>query len=171
MKKKSDDYAKGIISVSVTNFEAWTGLFTIWLGKMNYPLVATYIPRQACEKMQSKAINAFLSKCGFSRKMSQAVVFGAFWFRAGLGWRHIYFKEGILHHILTLIKHRCTSGPFQSLFGICLEWYQVIAGISFSPLYMPAIPLNYTDSTWLDFTCTFLHHCSAQLVIPGITLP
>ena len=84
MKKKSDDYAKGILSVSVTNFEIWTGSFTIWLGKMNYPLAATSIPRRACETIQSKAINASLSKCGFSRKMSRAVVFGAFWF-GGLG--------------------------------------------------------------------------------------
>jgi hypothetical protein len=29
MKKKSDNYARGILSVNVTNFKAWTGLFTI----------------------------------------------------------------------------------------------------------------------------------------------
>ena len=45
MKKKRDDYVKGILSVIVTNFEAWTSLFsTIWLGKMNYPLAATSNP-------------------------------------------------------------------------------------------------------------------------------
>ena len=94
---------------------------------------------------------------------------GAFWF-GGLGWRHIYFEQGILH-TLTIIKHLRTPGPFQSLLRICLDWYQVIDGVSFSPLSMPAIPLTYTDSPWLDFTCTFLRHCSAQLVIPGTTLP
>ena len=169
MKKKSDDYAKGILSVSVTNFEAWTGLFTIWLDKMNHPLSATSIPRRECKKIQSKAINASLSKCGFSRKTSRAVVFGAFWF-GGLGWRHIYFEEGILH-TLTLIKHLRTPGHFQSLLRICLDWYQVIACVSFLPLGIPAIPLNYMDSPWLDSTFTFLRHYSAQLVIPGITLP
>jgi hypothetical protein len=62
MKAKSDAYARGILSVNVTNFEAWRGLFTIWYGQMNYTLAATSIPRPACEKIQSKAISASLSK-------------------------------------------------------------------------------------------------------------
>jgi hypothetical protein len=169
MKRKSDEYARGLLSVNVTPFESWTGLFSIWYGKMNYPLAATSIPRPACEKIQSKAISASLSKCGFNRHMSRAIVFGAFWF-GGLGWRHIYFEEGI-QHILTIIKHLRTPGPFQSLLRICLDWYQVIAGVSFCPLSRPAMPLNYTDCAWLDFTCGFLLHCSAQLLIHGITLP
>jgi hypothetical protein len=169
MKKKSDAYARGILSVNVTHFEAWTGLFTIWLGKMGYSLAATSIPRVACEKIQSKAINASLSKCGFNRHMSRAIVFGAFWF-GGLGWRHLYFEQGILH-ILIIIKHLRTPGPFQSLLQICLDWYQVIAGVPFSPLSMPSISLNYTNCPWLDGTCAFLKHCSAQLLIPSIVLP
>ena len=153
MKKKSNDYTKGILFVSVTNFEAWTRLFTIWLGKLNYPLAVMSMPRHACEKIQSKAINASLSKYGFSRKTSRTAVFDAFWF-GGLGWRHIYFEEDILH-ILTIIKHLRIPGPFQSVLRICLNWwYQVIASVSFLPLYMPAIPLNYTDSQCSSCLCT-----------------
>jgi hypothetical protein len=74
LKEKSDT---GILSVNVTYFEAWTGLFAIWLGQMSYVLVATYIPRLACEKIQTNAINASLTKSGFSRKTSRAVVFGS----------------------------------------------------------------------------------------------
>jgi hypothetical protein len=62
MTKKSDTCARGILSVNVTNFEAWTGLFTVWLGQMNYPLAATSLARRACKQTQSKAINASLSK-------------------------------------------------------------------------------------------------------------
>jgi hypothetical protein len=29
MAQKSNDYARGILSVNISNFEAWTGLFTI----------------------------------------------------------------------------------------------------------------------------------------------
>jgi hypothetical protein len=58
MKHKSDAYARGILSANVTHFEAWTGLFAIWLGQMNYPLVAISVTCRECEKIQSRAINA-----------------------------------------------------------------------------------------------------------------
>jgi hypothetical protein len=84
MTKKSDKFVQGILSVNVTHFEAWTGLFTIWLGKINYPLVATSLSRRECENIQSKAINASLGKCGYSRTTARAIVFLSQWF-GGLG--------------------------------------------------------------------------------------
>jgi hypothetical protein len=161
MKTKSDACARSILLVNVTNFEAWTGLFTIWYGQMNYPLAATSVPRPACEKIQSKAISASLSKCGFNQKTNRAIVHGNPWF-GGLGWRHIYFEQGI-QHILTIIKHRRTPGPFQILLQIALDWYQVTAGVSFSPLYLPSVPTKYIKCPWIDITCDMLLHCSAQL--------
>jgi hypothetical protein len=91
MKKKSDDYARAILSVNVTPFEAWTGLFSIWLGKMNYPLVATSLSKRQCKKIQSSAINASLSKCRYSRKTPRAIVFLTPWY-GGLGWRHLFYE-------------------------------------------------------------------------------
>jgi hypothetical protein len=119
MKKQSDAYApaRGLLSVNVTNFEAWTGLFVIWLGKMNYPLVTTLLTKKRCNKIQSKAINASLSKCGFSRTTNQAslskcgfsrttnqaVVFGPPWYGI-VGWHHLNFEQVILHTTL-IINH------------------------------------------------------------------
>jgi hypothetical protein len=169
MTKKSNAYTRGILSVNISHFEAWTGLFTIWLGQLNYPLAATSLTRKDCTKIQNKAINASLSKCGFSQKTSRAIVFGAAW-HGGLGWRHLFFEQGIVH-VLTLIKHLRTPRPFHSLLHVVLAWYQVVAGVSLSPLGMPSISLTYLDSPWLDSTCTFLAHCKAQLLIPDIPLP
>jgi hypothetical protein len=169
MKHKSDAYARGILSVNVTHFEAWNGLFTVWFGQMNYPLAATSLSQAECRKIESHAINALLSKCGFSRKTARAIIFGSPWF-GGLGWRHLHFEQGT-QHVLTLIKHLRTPGPFQSLLHIGLHWHQVIAGVSFSPFLHPGIPLPYLDNAWLDSTRQFLKHCSAQLEIPSIPLP
>jgi hypothetical protein len=169
MKMKSDAYARGILSVNVTNFQAGTILFTIWLSQLNYPLVATALRKGGCKQIQFKVINDSLSKCGFSQKLSRTIVFGSVWF-GGLGWRHLYFEQDIIHVLLLLINLR-TPGPFHSLLLVCLEWYQVLSGVSFCPLYMPTIPLNYLDSAWLDSTFRFLQHCSAQLLIPAIPLP
>jgi hypothetical protein len=169
MKEKSDAYARGILSSNVTHFEAWTGLFAIWLGKMNYPLVATSLIRRESEKIQSRAINASLSKCGFSRTTAHMVVFGSPWF-GGLGWIHLYYKQGILH-VLLLLKHLRTFGPLHILLHVCLHWYQVITGVSFSPLSRPDVPMPYLDSAWLDSTREFLKHSSAQIEIPEIPLP
>jgi hypothetical protein len=87
----------------------------------------------------------------------------------GLGWRHLYYEQGIQHTRL-IIKHLRTPGPFQSLLQISLQWYQVIAGVSFAPLSAPQNPLTYLDSAWLDSTREFLGHCSAHLDIPQIPL-
>ena len=102
--------ARGILSVSVNHFKAWTGLFTIWFGQMNYPLSATSLTEAQCKSIQSRAVNASLTKCGFNRKMSRAIVFGSPWF-GGMGRRHLYFEQGI-QHVLTIIKHLRTPGPF-----------------------------------------------------------
>jgi hypothetical protein len=85
MQKKSDTYARGILSVHVTPFETWTGLFVIWLGQMNYPLVVATVLTHSRNAQLFNAINASLSKCGFSRKFSRAVVFGSPWYRAWAG--------------------------------------------------------------------------------------
>jgi hypothetical protein len=103
MKKKSNDYARGILSVNVTNFEAWTGLFVIWFGQMNYPLVATTLTEKDCKTIQTKAINASLSKCGFRRSLARSIVFGSPWY-GGMGWRHLFYEQGI-QHVLLIVKH------------------------------------------------------------------
>jgi hypothetical protein len=169
MKQKSDSYARGILSVNVTNFEAWTALFTVWFGLMNCPPAAVSLSQGECRKIKSNAIDVSLSKCGSSHKTARAIVFGSPWFR-GLGWRHLHFEQGT-QHLLTLIKHLRTPGPFQSLFHVRLHWCQVIAGVSFSPFLHPDTPLPHLDNAWLDSTCQFLKHCSAQLEIPTIPLP
>jgi hypothetical protein len=95
MKTKSDHaYARGILSVNVTNYEAWTGLFVIWFGQMNYPLAVITLTERECEKIQTKAINASLSKCGFRRTTARAIVFGPPWY-GSMGWRYLYFEQGI----------------------------------------------------------------------------
>ncbi len=116
-----------------------------------------------------KAINASLSKGGFSRKASRSVVFGSPLY-GGLGWRYLYFEQGILH-TLSLIKHLRTPGPFHSLLLVSLDWYQRIAGVSFSPFRHPNLPLPYLDHAWFDCTIKFLRHCHAHLEIPSTLLP
>jgi hypothetical protein len=138
-------------------------------GKINYALAATSLTRKACADIQSKAIDASLSKCSFSQKSARAWVFGSAWF-GGLGWRHIFFQRGILH-VMLVIKHLRTPGPCKSLPQISLQWYQIVTSISFSPLSLPSIHLSYLDSPWLDSTCQFLCHCWARLKISDNPLP
>ncbi len=132
-------------------------------------LSATSLSNKSCKKIQSRAINASLTKCSFSRKMDRAVVFGSPWF-GGMGWRHLYFEQGI-KKVLSLIKHLRTPGPFHSLLQISLQWYQLIAGVSFSPFRYPNFKLPYLDHPWFDGIRTFLRLCSAYLVLPETPLP
>jgi hypothetical protein len=145
-------------------------MFVIWLGPISYVLVvATFLKCEDCEKIQSKAVNVSLTKCGYSRKTSRALVFGSPWF-GGLGWRHLFFEQGI-QHVLLLIKHIRTPGHFQSLLLICLHWYQVVAGVSFCPIARPHVKMLYLGSSWLDSTWAFLAHCSATMHIEQAPVP
>jgi hypothetical protein len=132
-----------------------------YLARSN--VIVTFLTRNDCEYIQSKAVNVSLTKCGFSRKTSRAIVFGSPWF-GGLGWRHLFFEQGI-QHVLLLIKHIHTPGHFQSLLLICLHWYQVVAGVSLCLFSRPHGTIPYLGSSWLDSTRTFLAHSSSTLHI------
>jgi hypothetical protein len=43
-----------MLSVNVTNFEAWTGLFVIWFGQMNYPLAAAFHKKEKSAKTSNE---------------------------------------------------------------------------------------------------------------------
>jgi hypothetical protein len=167
--EKSENYGKGIIVSSVTQFEAWTGYFTIWHPSCNYPLAATFLKRKDREKIQSFATCATLMKCGINRHFPHAVVFGSPKC-GGLRWRHMWHEQGI-QHVLIIIKHLRTPGHFQSLLQINLRWQALIAGVSFAPLEFPAINLPHLDSAWLDSTQLFLAQSRAQILIPGLPGP
>jgi hypothetical protein len=46
----------------------------------------------------------------------------------GLGWQHLFYEQGI-QHVLLIIKHLRTPGPFHSLLHVNLQWYQVVRRI------------------------------------------
>jgi hypothetical protein len=117
------------------------------------------------EQVRGHLYRPFISRLHWSTGLLSSALQ---WY-GGLGWRHLYYEQGILH--VLLIKHLRTPGPLHSLLHVCLQWYQVIAGVPFSPLSCPDIPMPYLDSVWLDSTRVFLSHSSAQLVIPEIPLP
>ena len=169
LTERSNNFGKGILASATTPFEAWTGYFTIWYPSCNYPLAATFLPRSACSEIQSFATNATLVKCKFNRKFPRAVVFGPPRY-GGMGWRHMWYEQGI-QHVLIIIKHLRTPGHFQSLLQINLRWYSLLAGVSFAPLEFPEISLPHLDCKWLDATRTFLAHCRAKLKIPSLPQP
>ena len=100
--------------------------------------------------------------------MAQAIVFASPWL-GRMGWRHLYFEQGI-QHVLTLIKYLQTPGPFKSLLQISLQWYQVITNVPFSPFRYPNFLLPYLDHPWFDCNRVILKQCLAYLEIPGIPL-
>jgi hypothetical protein len=69
------------------------------------------------------------------------------------------------------MRHLRTPGQFRSLLLVNLQRYQVVAGVSYSPLQSPDTKLPYLEHAWLDSTRQFLKHCSANLEIPEIVLP
>jgi hypothetical protein len=169
LTEKSNNFAKGILASATTPFEAWTGYFTIYHPSCNFPLAATFLTRADCRKIQSFATAATLtSKCKFNGHFPHAAVFGSPYY-GGMGWRHMYYEQGI-QHVQILIKHLRTPGPFQSLLQISLRWYQLLAGLSFAPLEYPAIPLPHLEHAFLNCSRLFLAQCRAKLVIPSIPI-
>jgi hypothetical protein len=139
------------------------------VSRLQFSFGSNILNRADCEKIQSLATNAVLTKCKLNRHFPLSVVFGAPYY-GGLGWRHLYFEQGI-QHVLIIIKHLRTPGHFQSLLQINLRWYTLISGVSFAPFEFPGVSLPHLEGAWLNSTRHFLAHSRAQLLIPSIPQP
>ena len=96
----------------------------------------------------------FLEKCGFASSTPRAIVYASCK-SGGLGFRHLYTKQGIAH-VVKLIQTLCTPCEANQLTRIALSWWHVNAGVGFDLLSNPQTPVHHLEDTWLTSTHLFL---------------
>jgi hypothetical protein len=87
-------YSCCIVTGSLTKWKAWKTYFSVFFLQMKYTLPISHHSSTSLCKLQLPAMQATLTKLGFSRNTSLAVVYGPVDF-GGLGFRNLAIKQGI----------------------------------------------------------------------------
>jgi hypothetical protein len=103
LTKKSNQHAAAILSNSVTHSDATIAYRVYHLTSIGYSLGVTYIPTKACNKIQGRAVGAFLATSGYNIHFPRDLVF-ALKSHGGVRMFRIYLLQGqqglrvLLHH-------------------------------------------------------------------------
>ena len=135
IRKKSDQLAGFLLGNALDQQDAWTYYFAIYLPAITYPLTATYFTQQQLHTLQKKALSVIISKCGFARSTSRAIIFAPTAY-GGAGFRHLYVEQGI-QNVLSLLRHVRADTRIGKLAIITLQWYHFQTGIDFDALQFP----------------------------------
>jgi hypothetical protein len=76
LSEKSEEISQAIATSSVTRIQATTSWNSIYIPAVAYPLVATHFQEKDLNRIENKALMAFLPKIGYNRHTPRAVVYG-----------------------------------------------------------------------------------------------
>jgi hypothetical protein len=167
LRHKVDRYATRIVRGNLSRYDSWICYFTCFLPKITYGLDVMTHSRKDLTDLQKPAIAATLSKLGFRRSISRAIVFGSPTY-GGLGLRDLHVEQGIAQ-LQLFIRHLRAKSPQGKLLHIALSWWQLQAGVSWALLERPDQPLHYLPSTWLTSLRTFLADIQGTLTVTAAT--
>ena len=169
LKIKSDRFAAGLAKAPLSQYEARTAYWMMWLPSMAYALPCSYMTKAQLKTVQTKMTSTSLSKRGYSSKTPHAVVFGPRRF-LGIGDRHLYHEQGI-GGTLQLLKHLRSDSKLGTFLQIGLDWTQLHAGVSFSIMENTTRSLPHLETGWFPATRKFLGSVDASMHIPTTVLP
>jgi hypothetical protein len=137
---KSKRFASGCIKATMTQYEASTAYWTMWLPSVTVGFSSTTMNYRQLDAIQKPMINAILPKLGYSSKTMRDVVFGPRKY-IGIGIRHLGSEQGVQQTLL-LLKHLRANQKLSTLLRIGLTWFQLQAGITQPVLECPDIHLK-----------------------------
>jgi hypothetical protein len=169
LRTKSDRFAEGMAKAPLSQYEARTAYWMMWLPSMTYCLPCSYMTKNQLHHVQKKMTSTSLSKRGYSSKTSRAVVFGPRRF-LGIGDRHLYYEQGI-GATLQLVKHIRSGSNLGTFLQIGLDWTQLHAGVSFSILENTITALPHLEHGWFPMIRKFLGSTNASIHVSTTVLP
>ena len=95
LEKKSNNFARSIISGGLSRSDTHDAYFTNYIPAMSYPLNITSIGSQKLQQAQRQAKAAFLTGMGYNRHMPLEVVYGSPKL-GGIGMYDLGDQEGVL---------------------------------------------------------------------------
>jgi len=125
--------------------DAMTMYWSILLPSVGYSLVAMSFTREELDELNGPPLKLILTQMGYHRSTPRAVVHGPEYY-GGLGLQSFYVKMGT-DKVLALIRHLRHQGKVGKATRICMDWFQLISGVSFDSFRDPAriLPLKVGD--------------------------
>ena len=154
LKEKSHHIANIIAGSSVDRRQAFLTYHAVYVPSISYVLLLMHFTKSECHKISSTPMRQFLQKCGFASTTRREIVFASRQ-SGGLGFRNLYFDQGIAH-IIKFIQVLRTPGQPSILLRISLCWWQALCGAAYPLLEFPLRPCLYQEGQWLQSTRRFL---------------
>ena len=169
LRKQSDLLALQAETASLTRREAWTFYFSMYLTSVGYPLQNCHIPWKVLDRIQRRAINVMLAKCGFNRNSHRSIVYGPALYN-GAGFRHLHTVqgEGQVTSLLRNIRHGSNPDRMQR---IAIAWCQLMAGTGTSILHDVDTRLPHLETKWIPAVRSFLQSIRARIELEEDYVP
>jgi hypothetical protein len=143
------DWRANLRAGHISTTDAWCALTHTIDRTVEYPMMATYLPKAQCKKIMRPFINSGLSASGVVRSIPRAVVWGPLRYQ-GLDIRHLYTTQGV-EHLLAILRHGTRE---TQLLCTTMEELQLEIGFSNSflscsfEIYGPLATRSWVESTW-----------------------
>ena len=171
LKKKCQEFCRIVTSSHLTQREANVLYWSIYRPSVGYPLPMCHFTRKELDKVQQKVESAFTVKMGYNRSTPKAVLRGPKYL-GGVGMFHLYDEQGYGQCRHFLKSWRSPDSPQGKLLHITVAWLQFCAGVDWSILGNPQIPLkHHLESKWLLSLHEYLNSIEAKLEIQNPYIP
>lgn len=167
---QSHEFAGKIASSTLNRESTYWAYWQYYIPKLGYSLPALTLTREECEKIQSPAICATLSKLHFNRNTSRAVVFGPVKY-AGINLPHLYTTQSI-GQLRSLLGHLCLRDKLANLFLIDISTIQLLVG-SYTLFFNLPYPSYHVlvEPSWLTSVWCLLDNLNYTVAIRQAYVP
>ena len=156
--------AQNIQSSPISRFDAYLGYVTMVQRMLQYPLGATCFNKQQCRQLDASFISPILSKMGFNRNTSRAIIYGPIEHGGGLGHGDTETLQGQAHLDLFLshIRQRDQTG---NVLRISLDTLNLFLGLPKYPMTYDFDEVKqYCEPIWLTNTWEFLSSIDGKVL-------
>jgi hypothetical protein len=154
LSTKSNKYARTIMASPVAQGNNWTAYHTIYLPKMTFVLLTSYIPEAQLKKANIGQLVQPCAKGGFISSFPRAVVFGPQRY-GGIAMRPEQTK--------TILKHLHCAVENQAMLRIMLAWAQLETGMGFALLERTKKKVPHLECVWLQSNRTGLSRINSRI--------
>ena len=170
MKSKADGYARVANCSPLNRKGAHIFYRGIYKPSIDYLLPTTHFTYKELNKIQSKAHQAFVSKCGYRRSTALAVQYGP-QHLGGIEFFHLYDLQGF-EQIQCFIKYwRTPKSQSGSILRIVMSWVQYCAGIGQSVVTDTTTKLPHLEACWINSMRKYLATIGASLELKDLYVP
>jgi hypothetical protein len=169
LQDKCNTTANRIMRSSLNSTEARIYYEAVFLPSVNYVLPQCFFSSSDLRTIGSKAQQAFVVKCGFSRTMSLAVRYGPKEL-GGAGFLTLETLQGE-GQILNVLKHLRTNSNISCVLKSTLAWAQLVAGVREPILEYPSLRLPHLEGRLFPSMRKFLHAIEGSISVDAPFVP